>query len=78
MRVRSMVAGTQGEEHGPRWPNLSRLGANSAVLGLKFGRTQADLGPTGLNLSPTWTAWVQLGLSNMAQLGRAWAQVGLT
>ena len=37
----------RGEECGPAWPNQSRLGSNLAVLGLKVGRTRADLGQLG-------------------------------
>ena len=39
----------RGEEHGPTWPNLSRLGVDLAALGILLGRTRANLA----NLSPT-------------------------
>ena len=76
------LLGMRGEEHGPTWPNLGRLGSSLAVLGLKLVEhkmTWAELGP---NLCRAWATWAKLWPNWVLTCAtwRIWAQVrsGLT
>lgn len=69
----------RGYEYRPTWPNLSWLGSNLVVFGLKLGGMQADLGPTWAYLStnlghlaPTWRQlWPNSSPTWIALLKRA-------
>ena len=76
------LLGMRGEEHGPTWPNLGRLGSSLAVLGLKLVEhkmTWAELGPNLRRARATWAKlrpnWVPT-----CATWHIWAQVrsGLT